>query len=157
MVNQEMILKKKLEVCDLHLARLNLAFARIKRYHPFKETHFPLRNIDDLAYDMFTMRFSKLQDYMGEKLFPAVLDVLANTSESLSYIDTLNALEKNGILESAAKWREIRYLRNKISHEYPSSYREQCMTLNKIIEVFPYLESTLNVVKTELEKYENPS
>ncbi len=80
-----MILKQKLEVCDLHLNRLNLAFEKIKKYYPFEESHFPLANADDVAYlDMFTTRFAKLQDYMGEKVFPAVLDILGNTRESFS-------------------------------------------------------------------------
>lgn len=148
-----MILTQRLEVCDLHLNRLNLAYERIKKYYPFKEKYFPLDNADDLAYlDMFTMRFSKLQDYMGEKLFPEVLNVLGNTHESLSYIDILNALEKNRVLESAAKWRELRNLRNKISHEYPNCYKEQCETLNKIMDSFLYLESVLTIVKSELAK-----
>lgn len=148
-----MILTQRLEVCDLHLNRLNLAYERIKKYYPFKEKYFPLDNADNLAYlDMFTMRFSKLQDYMGEKLFPEVLNVLGNTHESLSYIDILNALEKNRVLESAAKWRELRNLRNKISHEYPNYYKEQCETLNKIMDSFLYLESVLTIVKSELAK-----
>ncbi|MDP4840365.1 MAG: hypothetical protein NWR43_02135 [Alphaproteobacteria bacterium] len=146
-----MILKSKIEQCELHLDRLNFAFSKIKSYYPFDAKHFPLKNYDDLAYlDMFTMRFAKLQDYMGEKLFPAVLNVLGNTHESLSYIDTLNALEKNHILESAAKWKDIRNLRNKISHEYPNCYEEQCRTLNQIMDSFHYLENTLNTIKIKL-------
>lgn len=153
-----MILKKNIEVCDLHLNRLNIAYEKIKKYYPFKEEYFPLKNTDDLAYlDMFTTRFSKLQDYMGEKLFPAVVNILANTSESLSYIDILNKLEKNHILQSSMKWRELRDLRNKISHEYPDSNSEQCETLNKIFNSFAYMEMTLNIIKNELEKYESAS
>lgn len=80
-----MILKQKLEVCDLHLNRLNLAFEKIKKYYPFEESHFPLANADDLVYlDMCTPRFAKLQDSTGEKLFPAVLDVLDNTRDVAS-------------------------------------------------------------------------
>jgi uncharacterized protein with HEPN domain len=152
------ILKKNIEVCDLHLNRLNIAYEKIKKYYPFKEEYFPLKNTDDLAYlDMFTTRFSKLQDYMGEKLFPAVVNILANTSESLSYIDILNKLEKNHILQSSMKWRELRDLRNKISYEYPDSHSEQCETLNKIFNSFSYMEMTLNIIKNELKKYESTS
>lgn len=150
-----MILKQKLALCDLHLDRLKIAFDKIKYLYPFKESDFPLKNTDDLAYfDMFTTRFAKLQDYMGEKLFPAVIDILGNTHETLSYIDILNTLEKNRLLESASKWRHLRNLRNKISHEYPDSYTEQCDTLNEIVRSFSYLENTLNQIKNELKKYE---
>jgi uncharacterized protein with HEPN domain len=153
-----MILKQKIEQCEFHLDRLNFAFSKIKPYYPFEEKHFPLKCYEDIAYlDMFTTRFAKLQDYMGEKLFPAVLNVLGNTHESLSYIDILNALEKNHILESAIKWRDLRNLRNKIAHEYPNSYAEQCRTLNKIMDSFSYLENTLNTIKTKLEEYEHTS
>ncbi len=142
-------------MCDLHLNRLNLAYEKIKKYYPFKEADFPLTTPDDLAYlDMFTTRFSKLQDYMGEKLFPVLVNVLGNTREYLSYIDILNVLEKNYVLESAAKWRELRNLRNKIAHEYPHTYKEYCETLNKIIDSFSYLEKVLTVIKSELAKHE---
>ena len=152
------VVKQKIEQCELHLDRLNFAFSKIKSYYPFEEEHFPLKNYDDLAYlDMFTTRFSKLQDYMGEKLFPSVLEVLGNTHESLSYIDILNALEKYYILESSMKWRDLRDLRNKIAHEYPNSYAEQCRNLNKIMNSFPYLEKTLNTIKGKLEEYEHTS
>jgi hypothetical protein len=150
-----MLLKEKLEICDLHLNRLNVAFQKIKKYYPFNENKFPLENYEDLAFlDMFTGRFAKLQDYMGEKLFPEVLIIFGNTNQTLSYIDILNNLEKNGILESVKKWRELRELRNKISHEYPSSYKEQCETLNKIVDDFPYLEEVINKIKAEIEIYE---
>lgn len=150
-----MILKHKIEQCELHLDRLNFAFSKIKPYYPFDAKHFPLKNYDDLAFlDMFAMRFAKLQDYMGEKLFPAVLDILGNTHESLSYIDTLNALEKNHILESAAKWKALRDLRNKVSNEYPNCYEEQCKTLNQIMDSFSYLENTLNTIKIKLQHVE---
>ncbi len=150
-----MILKQKIEQCELHLERMNFAFLKIKSYYPFDEKHFPLKNYTDLAYlDMFTGRFAKLQDYMGEKLFPEVLKVLANTNESLSYIDMLNALEKNYLLESAKKWRDLRDLRNKIAHEYPNCYGEQCKNLNQIMESFSYLESTLNTIKIKLKQLE---
>jgi hypothetical protein len=150
-----MILKQKIEQCELDLDRLNFAFSKIKSYYPFDEKHFPLKDYNFLAYlDMFTMRFAKLQDCMGEKLFPSVLNILGNTHESLSYIDTLNALEKNHILESAAKWKDLRNLRNKISHEYPNCYVEQCRTLNQIMDSFSYLESTLNMIKIKLKNIE---
>lgn len=42
-----MILKQKLEACDLHWNRLNLAFEKIKKYYPFEESHLPLANSDD--------------------------------------------------------------------------------------------------------------
>ena len=150
-----MILQQQLDVCDLHLSRLKLAYEKVKKYYPFKEDDFPLNDIDDLAYlDMFTTRFAKLQDYMGEKLFPILLEILGNTSRSLSYIDILNTLEKYHILESITRWRELQYLRSKISHEYPHIYLEQCVTLNKIIDSHSYLESTLNIIKSELRRYE---
>jgi len=155
MMEQRMVLKQKIEQCELHLDRLNYAFSKIKSYYPFDAEHFPLKNYDDLAYlDMFTGRFAKLQDYMGEKLFPEVLNVMTNTNQSLSYIDTLNILEKNYLLESGKRWRDLRDLRNKIAHEYPNCYTEQCRTLNQIMDSFSYLENTLNTIKIKLKELE---
>ena len=61
-----MILKQKIAQCELHLERLNFAFSKIKYYYPFNERIFPLTNYEVAYIDMFTGRFAKLQDDMGE-------------------------------------------------------------------------------------------
>jgi uncharacterized protein with HEPN domain len=147
------LLKEYLDVCDLHLDRLKFSLSKIEKYYPFKENLFPLEDMQDLAYlEMFTNRFSKLQDTLGNKVFGLALDVLGNGSQNLTYIDRLNTLEKYTILESASKWRDLRNIRNELSHEYPNSYAKQSETLNKIMDSWKLLENVLIALKKELQK-----
>lgn len=142
-----MILKQKIEQCELHLERMKKAAEHIKHLYPFHEETFPLEKYEELtSLDMFTGRFAKLQDAMGESLFPEFLNFLGENVVNLSMIDRLNKLEKYQILESASKWKFLRDLRNGLSHEYPNSYRALATTLNKAFENYQYLEQTLEKI-----------
>jgi hypothetical protein len=146
----EMILKQKIEVCDLHLLRMNQALEHIKHLYPFSREIFPIKKYEDLtSLEMFISRFSKLQDYMGEYLFPAYLKFLDENLSLLSMIDRLNKLEKYGILETVEKWKYLRDLRNNLAHEYPNSFEMIVLTLNEVFAKCGYLEEVLNRIKNE--------
>ena len=81
-----------------------------------------LADLDDDAVqdiDQFVLRFGKLQDVLGTRLFPALLDALQEPYEDRPMLDKLNRLEKLGLLESAEAWEKLRALRNHI-HLLPS-------------------------------------
>ncbi|MBS0185087.1 MAG: hypothetical protein JSS34_01835 [Proteobacteria bacterium] len=142
-----MVLKQKIEQCQLHLERMKQAAEHIRHLYPFQEKNFPLEKYEDLtSLDMFTGRFAKLQDTMGEGLFLEFLKFLGENVVNLSMIDRLNKLEKYKILESTAKWKYLRELRNDLSHEYPNSYSALVTTLNKIFQNYQYLEQTLEKI-----------
>ena len=69
--------------------------------------------------DQFSTRFGKLQDAMGAKLFPAVLELTKEQGELKAFIDKLNRLEKIGAIQSADDWLLLREVRNTFSHDYP--------------------------------------
>ncbi len=72
---------------------------------------------DDLdRLDTFAIRFARLEDIMLQKVF-RVIDILEGI-ELGSPIDVANRAEKRGLIESSHKFREIRELRNEITHEY---------------------------------------
>ena len=66
--------------------------------------------------DAFVSRFGRLQDTVGDKLLPALLNALAEKTGPA--IDNLDKAEKLGLLESADAWMEMRRLRNQMVHEY---------------------------------------
>ena len=80
--------------------------------------------------DQFILRFSKLQDTMGNRLFPATLYYLAEQIEDRPMIDKLNRLEKLGFIENAERWRMIRNIRNKFAHDYPDDPDKNAAQLN---------------------------
>ncbi|HOW74635.1 MAG TPA: hypothetical protein P5102_10610 [Candidatus Competibacteraceae bacterium] len=74
------------------------------------------------------MRFSSPGAARGNGALPLfrqfALDVLHEPVESTPIIDILNLLERYGYRPSAARWQEIREIRNQITHEYPFTKRE---------------------------------
>lgn len=82
--------------------------------------------------DQFLFRFSKLQDTIGEKLFKAILLYLDENIENKPFIDILNRMEKLEILVSVEQWRELRNIRNELSHNYDDEPEEMAISLNKI-------------------------
>jgi hypothetical protein len=66
--------------------------------------------------DAFVGRFGRLQDNLGDKLLPQLLDAMAEPVGAL--MENLDRAEKLGWLRSADTWLEIRKLRNQMVHEY---------------------------------------
>lgn len=75
--------------------------------------------------DQFAYRYTRLQDDMGMKLFPAVLRALGENVPAMSMIDRLNRLEQLGWIESAQAWGEHRRVRNEFTHDYPEAVDER--------------------------------
>ena len=69
-----------------------------------------------LTLEAFTSRFCRLQDTLGDKLLPALLNALGESASAL--LINLNKAEKYGWLDSAEEWISLRQLRNKMIHEY---------------------------------------
>ncbi|WP_295390390.1 hypothetical protein [uncultured Thiodictyon sp.] len=116
--------------CGLHFLALQEAMARCPR--PLTVDHFAMRDPALIAaLDQFAYRFVKLQDLISVQLFRRfALDVLHEPVESLPVIDILNLLERYGYLPSAARWQEIREIRNQITHEYRLDPGELIVTLD---------------------------
>jgi hypothetical protein len=66
--------------------------------------------------DAYTSRFARATDLLTQRLLP-MLDIL-ELLEPGSLIDRLNRAERRAVISSAEQFREIRLLRNDISHEY---------------------------------------
>jgi hypothetical protein len=66
--------------------------------------------------DAFVGRFGRLQDNLGDKLLPQLLDAMAEKTGAA--IENLDRAEKLGWIESADVWLEMRKLRNQMVHEY---------------------------------------
>ncbi len=121
-MNVNELLAYELKICRIHADRLNLALGKIDHLYPFTEEIVGAIPEEDLGYlELFTSRLGKLQDALGEKVFTYLLEALGESTESKSYIDKLNKLEKLGILPSVAWWQDLRKLRNILAHEYPDS------------------------------------
>ncbi|MGB4117196.1 MAG: hypothetical protein WBK51_11680 [Polaromonas sp.] len=66
--------------------------------------------------DAFVARFGRLQDTVGDKLLPSLLEALFETPGPA--IDNLDKAERFGFIDSADDWMQMRRLRNQMVHEY---------------------------------------
>jgi len=135
-------LKKILDECDKHLLRMNGAHSRISALLPLNAEHYASLSDDEVTHiDQYLFRFSKLQDAMGEKLFKTLLLFLDEEVDGKAFMDLLNKLEKLSLLESAECWRELRNIRNSLSHQYDNDPVNMCIALNSVFEAKESIES----------------
>ncbi len=150
-------LTQGIEEAFIHLKRLLFAGNSIKIFFPLTEEF--MLNIDEESIqdlDQFVFRFMKLQDCIGQRLFPSLLDNLQEDYSTKSFLDILNRLEQLGAIESAYSWQELRDIRNDIAHEYSENTKENISSLNELYiktadllailrSVTIYIEKNLNI------------
>jgi hypothetical protein len=117
---KENYLKEAVSLCTIHVERMSFAFRKIEQYFPLTvETYHKLTEEDLSFIDQLIFRFSKLQDSMGEKLFPSLLQNLGEETRGIPFIDLLSKLEVLNLLPDANDWLLLRETRNIVTHEYP--------------------------------------
>lgn len=80
------------------------------------------------------------------KLFDAVLTYLGEDPAPMSVIDKINMLEKKEIIQSAQLWKDIRKIRNKLTHEYPNAPILAAGSLNQAFEQVDTLYQILDTI-----------
>lgn len=150
----ENMLRETFETCDIHMKRMVFAKSKVVSYLPVSvESYFNLTEEAIGFFDQFIYRFSKLQDVIGSRLFPYLLNALAETTEDKAFIDILNRLERLGVIDSAPAWLELRRIRNDIAHEYPSLLEERLEGTNVLFdELETFQEILVNCRRILLEK-----
>lgn len=119
-----------------HAARLRWAIDTLATHTPFDPRSFAALTPVELAVcDQFIIRFSKLQDAMGTRLLPALLELAGELGEMPTFIDKLNRLEKIGAIRSAQEWHELRHMRNQFAHDYPDDPALQASLFNRALEL----------------------
>jgi hypothetical protein len=103
--------------------------------------------------DQFVSRFAKLQDAMGAKLLPQVLELTKEQGDLDAYLDKLNRLEKIGALPSVDEWLELREMRNAFAQDYPEDSELQAAVLNRAFVASDRLLEILNHVKKFAARY----
>jgi hypothetical protein len=135
MTTTKLVLFSILDVCKIHEQRLQAALEYLNPFFPLSESRFLTLNNNDLGQlEILTGRFAKLQDVIGSKVFPLLVDSMRENVKGSSFIDLLEHLEKIELIESVEFWLELRKVRNFVSHEYPDNPKLMVDHLNKIYE-----------------------
>ncbi len=119
-MNPIIYFEQKVKVANTHSERIEEAFECLQSVRPItlsfmKTITFDQRNCLEMALH----RFAKLQNLLGDKIFPLLMIFMNKDNKKQSYIDQLNILEKMELLPSRLEWIEMRKLQNKIAHNYP--------------------------------------
>lgn len=143
-----------LDICKRHADRLTWAMSQLNDKFPLTTDAIKALNDTELAVlDQFSTRFTKLQDAMGAKLFPAVLELTKEQGSYPAFLDKLNRLEKIGAIESADQWLILREMRNEFSHDYPDDPAIQVAILNKAYSLASELLVILNKIQLFASSY----
>ena len=120
-MKQHVLLSDYLKVADIHAARLKGALGQFSHLMPLSADDLAKLPLEQVALlDMMTMRFGKLQDIIGAKIFSLILNILGEDAASL--IDKLNKLEKLNYIDDINWWMDLREIRNQVMHDYPDDY-----------------------------------
>lgn len=88
--------------------------------------------------DPFRVRYSDLQDSLGNKTFRSIL--LLEEEKPGSNLDVFHKMEKRKIIKISNNWKLLRYIRNLFSHDYPATDADKAESLNVAYD------NTLNLV-----------
>jgi hypothetical protein len=134
-MKEQQILKLNIEICDVHADRIRKAMSHVKHLVPIQPSIFKSLKDQDLGFlELLTSRFAKLQDTIGQKIFPELLEGMQEDIAGKSFLDLLNKLEKMNVIESVEFWLNLRSVRNSIAHEYPDNPELMAGNLNKVIQ-----------------------
>lgn len=142
--------------CETHARRMQWAKQALHTVFPLNADR--LRGLDDAQVaivDQFVGRFAKLQDAMGAKLLPMVLEMTKEQGDLEAYLDKLNRLEKIGALPLVDEWLELRELRNAFAHDYPEDSELQAAILNRAFVAADRLLEILQHVKVFAARYDH--
>ena len=95
--------------------------------------------------DVFLFRYMRMQDIIGGRVFPALLEAGAELPVESAYIDKLHVLERLNIIDTAEAWMELRVLRNQMTHDYPEP-AVRLSILRNALETVPTMFSALDAV-----------
>lgn len=124
-MKSQRLLNDYIKMAEIHAIKLKGALDEATNMQSsLTSSLLPKLVLSQVAFlDMLNLRFSKLQDLIGSKIFPITLDLLKE--DALTFIDKLNKLERLGFLTghfNANWWLSLREIRNQLSHDYPDDY-----------------------------------
>lgn len=140
-----------LEIADLHANRILIAIEHIKAKIPVTAKKIHHLTAEELSFfELYASRFSKLQDFMGSNLFTALLENVGEQTETLTFIDKLNKLEKLQVIKNSDEWKKMRNIRNILAHEYPDRPEITAEIFNTAFSYGPMLLECLKNIKVFL-------
>jgi len=129
------IFKEKIYECDRHVEKINISKSHLSSVLPLStQRYLKLGDVEISFIDQLIFRFSKLQDTLGEKIFPFILILSKENVKRKTFIDILNRLEELEVVDKD-KWLRLREIINNIAHEYSFNLDEVVDSIELIYDV----------------------
>ena len=139
--------------CERNVYHLSRALHLLSPVLPMTGERFEhLTDAQVQTLDQFILRFTKLQDAMGGRIYPAILEYLQEQYEERPMLDKLNRLEKLGYIQSAETWQNIRNIRNKFAHDYPDDWEKNAALINIACEAAATMYDMLAAIEKKLKQ-----
>jgi len=94
---------------------------------------------DRAIFDAYIKRFASIQDFLGAKIFPSLIEISGIGSVKMT--EVLYHMEREEVIDSIGNWIELREIRNELEHDYPDELQEALDDLKFCINSFSLLES----------------
>nr|VFJ42897.1 MAG: hypothetical protein BECKDK2373C_GA0170839_100282 [Candidatus Kentron sp. DK] len=143
MINKPEILQKRLEKLEHHYVALREYHGLITELKKQKDIYEPgvfgaLSGYERAVLDAYLKRYASLQDYMGARVFPLLLESAGIAAGRMS--EVLAQVEREGIIDSLQDWIELRESRNELEHDYPDGLEAALSALMTCVSSFSKLE-----------------
>lgn len=144
MIDKKSILKKRLQKIESH-------YHAIKEYHSLIEAMLEIDNIyhpdtfsslkieQKAIFDAYLKRFSSLQDFLGAKIFPLLIEISGIGSTKMT--EVLYHAEKEGLIDDLNTWISVREARNELEHDYPDDLKKALTDLKFCVDSFIIIEA----------------
>ena len=133
-------IKSALAEQDGNFVHIHNALEKLKPYLPISPAHLEDRDVVG-HIDQMIFRFIKIQDGMGRRLIPLIVELMEADTSEMTFIDKLNRLEKFGLI-APGEWNIYRKIRNDLAHTYPEEKEELADAINAATELSRKLEAT---------------
>jgi phytoene dehydrogenase-like protein len=131
--------------CQKHIYHLEHALKTIEPFLPVTAAYIATQTDEQIqSWDQFVLRFTKLQDTLGARFYPALLSYLQEPCATQAMLDKLNRLEKLGLLDRASDWNALRSIRNQFAHDYPQDAGLKASYLNEAIAAVQIFKDAMN-------------
>jgi hypothetical protein len=147
----QLALNHALAVCKQHAAALAEALDDLGRCQITAADLDQLGKETRRTLDQFAYRYTRLQDDMGARLFPAALRAMGEDIAPMSVLDRLARLEQLAWLPSADQWLELRRIRNEFTHDYPELPEERFLRLQLAIRSARQAMAIFTVIEQKIQ------
>lgn len=156
MTNVQSVLLKRFEKAQKHYEALRDYCRLIEKLSAAKNVFevdvFTAMPPEEKAIlDAYLKRFASLQDFLGAKIFPLLIEISGIGTVKMS--EVLFMMEKEGVVDSFDNWMELREIRNELEHDYPDELQDALEDLKFCVDHFGRLESYFLNAKSMAEKF----